>query len=337
MPDRVKLETVRQHANLALRRALYLHRVPFLRLLQWLARFRDTSTVVRWLLAVALLAAVIAALVFIPADLTVSSQGRLEPQRQRNIFAPQDSQIEELRVAHGDFVKQGQELATLRSRDLDYEFARVLGELQTTAEQFESTRTTRLTLRPQTAEERREHARLTAEEERLQRLLESLAEQKRLLEQVRTSLRLCSPLAGRVLTWQLDETLRQRPVRRGQTLMTIGDLQGPWILQLDVADRDLGYVLEAHNADRRPLEVAFSLATAPGQTFRGVVQEIALRVDPDDSRQPKATVTVAIAIGELQDPRPGASVAARIRCGQHRLGYVWLRDLIETVRTWLVF
>jgi multidrug efflux pump subunit AcrA (membrane-fusion protein) len=178
---------------------------------------------------------------------------------------------------------------------------------------------------------------LTADEERIEKQVESLRQQKQLLERVQEGLILKSPIAGDVMTWQLHELLDQRPVRRGQVLMTIADLDGPWILELDVADDDLGFINRATLPDASTAEVSFALATNPGETFRGRVSRISRRIEPDQNHRLSATVTVAIDDPQPAQPRPGAGVTARIHCGKYPLGYVWLHQLIETVRTWVVF
>ena len=40
---------------------------------------------------------------------------------------------------------------------------------------------------------------------------------------------------------------------------------------------------------------------------------------------------------ENESQRPGATVVARVQCGRASLGYVWLHDLWDAVRSWLVF
>jgi hypothetical protein len=47
--------------------------------------------------------------------------------------------------------------------------------------------------------------------------------------------------------------------------------------------------------------------------------------------------TVRVKREEIPELVPGAGVVARIYCGRRAIGYVWLHDLIDAVRVWLVF
>jgi multidrug efflux pump subunit AcrA (membrane-fusion protein) len=280
-------------------------------------------------------AAVAAALVCVPADFRVSCRGQLKPQRERRIFAPRDGRIEQLQAGHGDSVAAGQLLATLQSSELDLECARLLGETQTTREQLDAVRTARLSANPLTVQQRDEYAKQTAEEERLKRLVTSLQEQNRLLERERDALQVRSPIAGQVLTWDLTDALQQRPVKRGQRLMTVADTNGPWILELEIADRDAGYILQARRQLGRDLSVVFVLATEPDRTYAGRLAHVAQISEPDDHQQLSVAAVADIDAAAIPQRRAGAGVVARIDCGRRSLGYVWLHDLIQAVRTWL--
>ena len=48
-------------------------------------------------------------------------------------------------------------------------------------------------------------------------------------------------------------------------------------------------------------------------------------------------VDVAIDRGALTEPRPGATVIARIHCGRRSLGYVWLHEVWEFIQTRILF
>ena len=50
-----------------------------------------------------------------------------------------------------------------------------------------------------------------------------------------------------------------------------------------------------------------------------------------------ARVVVGFDRTQMDQPRPGATAIPRIRCGAQPLGYVWLHDLIDAIRTRLLF
>ena len=84
-------------------------------------------------------------------------------------------------------------------------------------------------------------------------------------------------MRGQVLTWDLKPLLEARPVQRGQVLMTVADLEGPWILELQIADDQAGHVLEAQQRAAAPLEVSFVLATDPRKTYEGTIERVGMR------------------------------------------------------------
>ena len=53
-----------------------------------------------------------------------------------------------------------------------------------------------------------------------------------------------SPLTGAVVTWNVRQLLEARPVQKGQALMQVADLTGPWVLEIEVPDDRIGHVLE---------------------------------------------------------------------------------------------
>ncbi len=333
--DRAMLELVCRQANLAVARAVRYERIPAVRLWEQWGRWCRPGRVLRMSLWSLPLVAAVAALVFVPAEFRVNCRGRLRPQIERRIFAPRDGRVERLHADHGDAVAVNQLLAALQSSDLDYEWTRLLGEIQTTTEQLESLRTTRLGGKPLTADQRDEYVRQTAEEERLKKLLVSLQEQKRLLDGEREALQLRSPIAGHVLTWDLTEALQQRPVKRGQVLMTVADTGGSWVLEVEIPDQDAGYVLAARRASRPDLPVRFILATNPSQTYAGRLERLAEITESDERQQLSVTALVRVEASAIPHRLAGAGVVARIDCGRRALGYVWLHDLIEAVRSWL--
>ena len=90
-----------------------------------------------------------------------------------------------------------------------------------------------------------------------------------------------SPIDGQILTWDVEpQLLESRPVQRGQVLLAVGDLAGPWQLELRLPDDHAGYVLEAEQTIDPKLDVDFLLATDPGTTYRGHVEKTRWQLKP---------------------------------------------------------
>jgi len=146
-----------------------------------------------------------------------------------------------------------------------------------------------------------------------------------------------APIAGSVLTWNTVELLRARPVSRGQALVTVADLDGPWELQLHVPDKRITPVLAAASSTGPELSVSFVLATDPATKLTGTLQRISERSEAAESEGSFVPATVRIDRSRVPHLIPGATVVARVDCGRRSLGYVWLHDLIDAVRTWFWF
>jgi biotin carboxyl carrier protein len=274
----------------------------------------------------------------IPADYLIEARGVLEPQNRRDIFAPNDGIVEDLRVDHGTSVVCGQPLVVLRNPQLDLELKRVWGELQTARKRLAAIETARVEGATASATTPVSAARLSGEDAELQEHVASLSRQHRLLQEHQAELTVASPIAGQILTWDLPQLLRGRPVQRGQVLMIVADPNGPWQLELEVADRDAGHLIEAREkSDSAALAVTYLIATDPGTPHEAVIDRVALSIERSHSGEPALRAVVRVAEGTLPNSRPGSTVIAKIYCGRRSLAYVWLHDLYYAVMTRLLF
>lgn len=282
----------------------------------------------------ALLLAVALILALVPATLTVEARGELQPEVRRDIYAPLDAEVVEVLHQHGDLVEQGQPLLELRSRPLEIELQRLQGEYQTTEKKLLAVASARVQAdEGQTID--RYPGQLAAEEQELKQRLISVQQQLELARRQRDQLNVRSPIAGEVLTWDPQELLADRPVLRGQLLLTTADLTGDWELELQVPDDHAGYMLAAQATGEQPLLVTFSLATDRGTTYEGRIKRVSGRAEILDGQQASVRVTASVPEIERRLLRPGATIYARIDCGKRSLGFVWLHDLIDAVKAWV--
>ncbi|MDA1051937.1 MAG: HlyD family efflux transporter periplasmic adaptor subunit [Planctomycetota bacterium] len=283
-----------------------------------------------------LLAAAIAALVLVPADFEIQGEGRLMPTSYRHMFAPADGVIEEIYVDHAELVTAGAPLLKLRRADLDYDEARLIGEMLTNQKRLKSVSSWILNHKSASASSAAELDELTSEEARLEILLNSLREQQAILARERADLAIASPIDGEVLTWGIEDVLSLRPVVRGERLLSVADPNGPWQIELQVADHDIEYVLAARR-ELKELKVNFILTSHAGEGYSGTVEEIAIATELDEHDQLTVLVRVAVDRDQLPDLRPGARVVANVHCGRRSIGYVWLRELFEVIKMRLLF
>jgi multidrug efflux pump subunit AcrA (membrane-fusion protein) len=323
----------------ALGNALAHHHLPLLPLQMRAAALLATISrrPVAALLAVLCVATAVALLATVPADFTVEVTGQLQPQKRQNLFAPSDGVVAEVFVEHAQRIAKGDLLLRLRNPSLDLDEGRLEGELQTALARLNAVRAARS--RPDDSssldgnqQRRSDQERLASEEVQLREQIQGLENQLAILRHLRQELDLSSPLDGVVLTWNTHQLLDNRPVKQGQLLLAVADAAGPWALELKVPDRASGHVLDGQRLGETNLPVTYLLASDPAVTHRGHLDRLALATDAAGGK------SAADAIVALDGPLPGearagSQVTARIHCGRRSIGYVWLHDLIDFVRT----
>jgi multidrug efflux pump subunit AcrA (membrane-fusion protein) len=324
-----------EHAASALANALRHERIPLLPL--WRAWDRTAlqfapGTRKRTWAILAAVAAALATLVFLPADFTIHADGVLKPAEQRSAFAPWDGTVKKLLVRHGDKVAAGQPLLELENVDLQVALADTAG--QQTAAQEELFAVKRSLYEKQSSSE--ETHRLSGRRSELEQKVRSLEEQLKLLRRKREQLVVTSPIAGEVVTWNLEQLLTNRPVRAGQVLVEVGKIDGDWELELQVPEDDIGHVVRAQRAGSSDLAVDYRLAAAPAHEYRATIREVHLSAEVRGEAGNTVLVRAALAGDEVL-LRPGAAAATKIHCGRRALGYVWLHDAVDYLRTKVLF
>lgn len=278
----------------------------------------------------------LAMMALVPAEFTVSGTGELWPASRRDLFASTSGVVDQILVDHGHDVELNQPLIVLRDPDVEQELPRVTGEIATTIERLRGVQIARLT-GSGASEPGSRFRQLTSEEEELKERLKTLERQRALIEERRQKLTLRSPIAGRVLTWDTNQHLSARPVERGQSLLTIGETGGLWIVEVHIADKDAGHMLRAQSTRGSDLEVEFQLPSEPGRTHRGKIRDVALVSELNDRSSGHVRVIVEFDSSQIEQLRPGASAIPRIRCGRKPIGYVWFHDLIDAIWIRLLF
>ncbi len=329
------IETLTGHAAIAVERVRTLGAAP---LLGWLTRLggdRSLRTVAIVGLAGMLLAAAVSALVFVPATLRITTEGRLEPVARSRVFAPFDATVDQLHVEHGQHVEAGAPLLTLRSSELELNIEQAEADLATTLQEIASLETAKLRAGIP-SRDRSQETDVSALAAKLAALKKSADAKRRRVELLRTELErlsVVSPTAGLVTSWKPEDYLAGRPVRRGQRLLEVAAAKGDWQVELEAADRDAGHILRAASAG--PVTATFVAKSDPGQTFHGRVARVAAATQPDESGAPVLRLVVEPEPTSELAPRSGMVVVAKIECGEEPLGYVWFHEAWEALqRVW---
>ncbi|HEX2476241.1 MAG TPA: HlyD family efflux transporter periplasmic adaptor subunit [Lacipirellulaceae bacterium] len=335
--SRERATSAARHSGLAVANALRyesLPTIPFLRRRseQLAQRGLRMSIILPALTGVVL----VASLFVIPMTFNVHAEGDLQPEQQQHLFAPFEGQVAAIRVEHGQRVAANDVLIELRSTEIDLESQRIQGEFDVTQKRIAAIESSLLQIDNSDDEDIARMNQLAAEQEELRQLLSSQQEQLATLRSQREKLIIRSPMDGQVLTWDLEKSLADRPVQRGQLLLSVANLKGPWVAELDVPDDEIGHLLSAQtSANATP--VTFQLATNRGVDFRGVIRRIASRTESGADDRPLVRVTVDVDEKEIGELRPGATIFAKINCGKRKVAYVWFHDVVDAVHSWISF
>lgn len=343
---RQRADVVARQSSIALANALEYSSLPLLSLLKFTGRIGwhlKLRQLPRTVTVLGMLAAAVSALVLVPGDFTVDGRGQLQPAVRRSVFATADGVISRLnsRLFEEDTVTVTPDdiLIELTSSSLDFEQTRIAGELRTAQRSLETTRIERNTVDESDANWQSRLEQLAAQEIEYETLIDSLTAQLAVLKRQTAELQLRSGIAGQVLTWNPVQLLQNRPVRRGERLLDVADVQGEWILEIQVPDQNIGYVHAARGERESGPDVTFVLATSPEHEWKGTVRKIARAASFDPVEGPTVRVTVAIDRNAIpaDELRPGASVIPRIHCGTRPIGFIWFHELWHVLRTRILF
>ena len=327
----------------AIRQSLALDRFPVRGSMRWAERFSRLGSfwgMAKAVLALAVVAGCLGALVGVPCEFEIEAPATLRAIVERDIFATANGTVEEVLAEHGALVAQDEILAVLDDPELDLEFERVLGDIETVRKKMEAIAVARTDrdVRDDLIDDRLP---LSAEAQQLEKRLASLLKQHEILLVRKEALTLRSPIAGKVITLDVQKLLHSRPVQRGQVLFTVVDTSQGWYLETELGQDRVGYVLQRQQMEGEPLSVRFRLAGEVDQIHAGrlaSVSDVAVLSTAGLEEEPPAIrARIEVTDSELTAARPGMSAEVRIACGKRSLGFVWLHDVWDNVYSWLIF
>jgi multidrug efflux pump subunit AcrA (membrane-fusion protein) len=346
-----RCEVVARHASTALWNASEYDRalLPVLKLIGSPWRFFRGRTLAKIIGVLSAIIIVILVLTFVPHRLTIEGKGSLFTELRQNLYAPVAGIIQSVNVTHGQEVHEGDIVATLESKDLEKEFKRLIAEKQAseTQKQYLDSQANGKDVKDE------EKAQLKGQAQEAKIKAESADKQLKIIQEQFESMKIRSPQNGIITTWEPEKTLKGRPVEIGTELLQVAATEGDWEMEVDVPDDDMGPVLEAQSklqkeiaAGTKPpgstLEAYFVPATGPEHKYVGYVRRIAAKAETVEGKH-----VVKVTVGFTKDVRaeftknqmlrPGAEVRARIQCGDARLAYVLLRDVVHVFYETVLF
>ena len=296
---------------------------------------------------VAALGVVVAALCVVPWEYRFEAAGRAMPTEQHDIFAPWDGDVIEVHVKNGQAVKKGEVVLVLRSDDLETERLAAENAFNEQVKNIASLENQKRAA--QAAGQAQEVARFMTEIAKTEVERDGAKIKESMFRQRLDALKVTSPVDGVVATFQVSQNLLDRPVKRGDRLIEIMNVEGSWRLELDAPEYRMGHLQRAvitqagaspssHPALRQKLapaeqlDVDYIAATNVSNRFQGKLSEIGTRTN--ESQKEGSTIVelfVDINKADLPGQHIGAEVTAKVHCGKRSLGYVLFGDVWEFI------
>ncbi len=230
----------------------------------------------------------------VPVPYRIRCDARLQPATLRYVTAPYESLLDATFVEPGDVVKQGQLLARLDGREIQWQLSGHRAELNRARKQHDASLATRDTAAAQLAH---------LEMDRLQGQIE-------LLESRVAHLEIKCPLDGLVIGGDAKKAVGAK-LSIGQTLFEVGALEN-MIMEVEVPDSEISRVQPGQSVNLR-------LEAYPHQVFHATIKTIHPRIESRDH----AGVFIAEAhIAQEDDAlRPGMRGRAHIDSSLRSLGW----------------
>ena len=218
----------------------------------------------------------------IPVPIRLHATAVFVPLVQQHVYAPFDSIVDEVMVDHGQSVAMGQPLIKLRSPALLAEHDQTIAQQIRNAQRRNDIESRLLRETSLTAAQRDELEGERDTIESVQRVEQIMLER---LQRQLDAMLVVAQFDGVVATWNVQETLRDRPLRTGQWLLSLHKADSKWILEATLPEQN------AHEF-RRAIQDQIE---PPIVTMTGMPQQkIRIQFDPDSTPrivQPTSTAT----------------------------------------------
>jgi multidrug efflux pump subunit AcrA (membrane-fusion protein) len=337
-----RLDLVYEHSSRALSNALdhsSLFLMPLWRAIgksKWVVQARTLPKTI--IITTVVVAALIASIV-VPWDFDMRAKGALQPVKKSNVYAPEDARVVDVHVESNDVVKADQILAILESDELKQQINKIEGDIAAAKGQISALLKQQLASQGRMTETEEERIRmdysLALDRER------NLTEELKILREREDSLTIRSPIAGRIVTWDVKRTLERRPVGVGQMLMTVAAEDTDYEVELYMPERRVKHLTSYRNSVKAKdpsadLEVDFILMTDPGVYYQGKVVEVNPAAEPHEEHGNMVRIKVQPDKPVLH-PRPGTTVTADVHCGKAPFIYSMLHEAWEWLEANVIF
>jgi len=266
----------------------------------------------------------------------IYGEGTLQTVEDRHVFAQIDGEVDEILVKEGSFVDQNQQLLLVKSESLAKELIAIEGEIEEAKQEMRN-----LDLADFRASNdespQDDETKIASDIERLKIRQETLNSKLAFYENKKKQLVVNSPIAGQITTPNLRQRLTDRPIDRGDLMMTVSDTNGQWEIELQIADNRIEFIKQAQVESEEPLEVVFRLASDSEKTYTGKLERLDFRSD-NRTDEEKTMVMAYVMIDEEElgeSLRLGTRVYGKINCGQRHNFFLLTYEANHKIREWL--
>lgn len=274
-------------------------------------------------------------LVCLPTVLKVEARGSLQPVVQRIAYASVDGTVQSVLVTDGQKVHENQPLLKMTSSRLELELQELEGKIGANVEKRDGLNVL-ISQASSSSSDWLAQSRIASQIKELEAEHIALKSQLAALKQEQEKLTVVAPLGGVVVAQDIESLLDARPLKRGDPLVRISQLEGPWRLELRVSDSD-SQLVKRHffNDGANAKTFEFVYASKPEERLAGEANWISSYARNPDGDGAFFDVYAAINREASLKGHTGATVFAYFECGKKPIWYVWARPMIEYIqRTW---
>ncbi|PHS00616.1 MAG: hemolysin D [Blastopirellula sp.] len=340
------VELISEHSSRALANSLDYNLIPLTPMWRAMARSKvmiEARNLPKTVSISVAVVAVILILFLVPAPFRLSGSATLLPVVQRDIFAAVEGVVIDVKVNHGDTVIKDQLLVTLESTDLNMAKGRLDQDIDKAKKKLISLAYTKRFQGPGITDA--QALQLDIEINQAKLAVEQYNVELGLLDKKIAKLVVRSPIDGKVVTWDVNDTLINRPVQPGQILLTVIDPEQDWYLEVKMPEKRIQHIEAAKQGleEGEQLEVSYIMSSDPGSKLYGKVTEIQrlAQIDADEGQIVKLKVSIdkAKMMEEtgIEQLRTGATATAKVSCGTASLGYTIFHELFEFIQSRLLF
>jgi hypothetical protein len=367
-----RLEVIGRHATPALYNAVEHRRIPFRFLWLPLAKVQEGLGGKAKAITLAIAAGVIAlvtAMILVPYPLKMDANGKLVPETRRWLYSPVEAQVREFRIPEDRKVAGDQPVLLMYDNQLGMRITQIQkeimgsqGTIATLNKQLGTGRLTPSDYARLEGERMKESANVHWKQEELSAATRNL----KVVPQHPGEFWLNTPKFPEdtpnrlsrqwtVLNSDYRTDLNDRNVKPSDPLLRLGDKDGNWEMEMKIPQKHVGQVLWAlEKNDGKELDVDILVRSEPTRVFKGKLSREKLDYgavpNKDDMNEQEPIVTAYVRLSGTGIPDDSClpklapyllvsdtEIHAKVRCGNHAMGYSLLYGVWEFFYEKVVF